>query len=242
MPLPEPMRTQVGEYARTDLAGDVQWHADYFDFIRDLELRQRIGQEFYSARYLYKLWEALRLDEVWATQAQIQLQVQQYASIYEACIHHLLFVEAAETPEVKRLFEYKTLVKRDLPDHIIARIRALDTPDSGDIVGAVRATRRTRESKIRFDSKVAAAVTLGMIDQALGHEIAGFYTARNYIHIHAELRQTDLEWQIAFARDAYRRLSPFKAQVSEWLAAQGAVGWGRHDFARPSVRPGDPHP
>lgn len=221
MPLPEPTRTDAAEYARKDLAGDLAWHTDFFDFISDVDLRSRIGQEFYAARYLYKLWEGLRLDKPWATQAQIQLQVQQYASIYEACIHHLLFEEAAEEPEVHRLFEYEALVERPLPGHIMDRIRRLPADDANQIVGAVQAVRRTQASKIRFDSKVATAVNLGIIEEALGREIAGFYTARNYIHIHAELRQTDLEWQIAFARDAYRRLQPFKTQVSRWLAIPG---------------------
>lgn len=217
MPLQEPTRSEATEYARKDLPGGVDWHVNFFDFISDHGLRQRIGQEFYAARYLYKIWEGLRIDEAWASQAQIQLQVQQYASIYEASIHHVLFVEAADSIEVKQLFEYRTLVERPLPSHIRDRIRGLDAVDSGDIVGAVRATRRTQEPKIRFDSKVTAAVKLGIIDAGLGSEIAGFYTARNYIHIHAELRRTDLKWQIPFARDAYRRLLPFKTQVSTWL-------------------------
>jgi hypothetical protein len=223
MPLPDPTRNEVVEYARNDLPGDVTWHTDYFDFISDHELRQRLGQEFYAARYLYKLWEALRIDEPWAAQAQIQLQVQQYASIYEACLHHLLFVEAVDAVEVQHLFTYRALVKRPLPGHIMDRIRALPEDDARDIVGAVHRERRMQEPKIRFDSKVAAAVELGMLDEALGREIAGFYTARNYIHIHAELRQTDLEWQISFARDAYRRLVPFKSQVSAWRAAKALL-------------------
>ncbi|MGO1545599.1 MAG: hypothetical protein ACTHXA_14795 [Gulosibacter sp.] len=212
------MRSQTVEYARNDLAGDLAWHVSYFDFINDLERRDRLGQEFYAARYLYKLWESLRIDEPWATQSQVQLQVQQYASIYEASIHHLLFVEASNEPVVQRLSEYRALVQRELPGHVMDRIRRLDADDAEDIVGAVHAPRRTQESKIRFDSKVAAAVDLGMINEGLGHEIAGYYTARNYIHIHAELRQEDFEWQIAFARDAYRRLKPFKEQVWAWLS------------------------
>lgn len=218
MPLSEPTRSQTVEYARNDLPGDLAWHVNYFDFIDDLELRDRLGQEFYAARYLYKLWEGLRIDEPWATQSQIQLQVQQYASIYEASIHHLLFMEASNEPVVQRLSEYSALVERKLPGHIMDRIRKLDADDAEHIVGAVHTTRRTQESKIRFDSKVAAAVNIGMISDNLGREIAGYYTARNYIHIHAELRQEDFEWQIAFARDAYRRLKPFKEQVSAWLS------------------------
>lgn len=221
MPLSEPTRSQTVEYARNDLPGDLAWHVNYFDFIDDLDLRDRLGQEFYAARYLYKLWEGLRIDEPWARQSQIQLQVQQYASIYEASIHHLLFVEASDEPVVQRLSEYSALVERKLPGHIMDRIRKLDADDAEAIVGAVHATRRTQESKIRFDSKVTAAVDLGMLSDNLGHEIAGYYTARNYIHIHAEIRQEDFEWQIAFARDAYRRLKPFKEQVSAWLSKRG---------------------
>lgn len=220
MPLPEPIRSAVVDYGRHDLPGDLDWHVAYFDFIRDPGLRERLGQEFYAARYLYKLWEGLRINEPWAIQAQVQLQVQQYASIYEASLHHLLFVEAADDPVVERLHEYDALVERSLPSHLMERIRRLDAEDAGDIVGAVRATRRTQDSKIRFDSKVNAAVELGILDDVLGGEIAGYYTARNYIHIHAELRQTDFDWQVSFARDAYRRLAPFKAQVSSWLAGR----------------------
>jgi hypothetical protein len=218
MPLPESTRSEVVSYALADLAGDLDWHVSYFDFIGDPGLRDRLGQEFYAARCLYKLWEGLRIGEPWATKAQVQLQVQQYASIYEASIHHLLFTEAADEPIVQRLGEYEALVERPLPGHIMERIHCLPASDANDIVGAVLATRRAPESKIRFDSKVAAAVELGILDEALGREIKGFYTARNYIHIHAELRQTDVDWQVSFARDAYRRLLPFKAQVSSWLA------------------------
>lgn len=223
MPLPEPTRSEAAEYARNDLPGNIAWHVNYFDFISDLELRRRIGQEFYAARYLYKLWEGLRINETWATQAQVQLQVQQYASIYEASIHHLLFVEAADTSEVQRLFEYEALVDRPLPGHIMDRIRRLDSVDSGDIVGAVRTTRRTQESKIRFDRKVEVAVNLGILDTDLGKDIAGFYAARNYIHIHAELQQSDVDWQISFARNAYRRLMPFKTQASNWLMKRAST-------------------
>lgn len=217
MPLREPVRSEAVEYARQDLPGDIGWHVDYFDFVNDIELRRRIGQEFYAARCLYKLWEGLRINEPWALQAQVQLQVQQYASIYEALIHYLLFTEAADEPEVHRLFEYRALIERPLPGHIMEKIRNLNAADAPDIVGAVQSTKRTQESKIRFDSKVAAAVALGIIDGGLGNEIAEFYTARNYIHIHAELRQSDLNWQVSFARDAYRRLQPFKIQVADWL-------------------------
>lgn len=165
MPLPESTRSEVVNYALADLPGDLAWHVSYFDFIGDSDLRGRLGQEFYAARCLYKLWEGLRIDEQWARQAQVQLQlqlqlqVQQYASIYEASVHHLLFVEAADEPIVQRLNEYRALVQRLLPGHIMDRIRRLDAEDANDIVGAVLATRRAQESKIRFAGRVLACET-----------------------------------------------------------------------------------
>lgn len=221
MPLRETVRIEAMEYARQDLPGDLEWHINYFSFVSDRELRSRIGQEFYSARYLYKLWEGLRIDEQWAIQAQVQLQVQQYASIYEALIHHLLFGEAGDEQVVRDLCKYETLVERPLPRFLMDKIRSLGTADAANIVGAVHASKRARQSKIRFDSKVAAAVKLQIIEADLGNEIVGFYSARNYIHIHAELRQSDLRWQVSFARDAYRRLEPFKTQASGWLERRG---------------------
>jgi len=226
MPLHDTIRSNVLDYARSDLPGDLAWHVAYFSFISNEELRGRIGQEFYAARCLYKLWEGLRIGEAWATQAQVQLQVQQYASIYEASIHHLLFTEAVDEPVVQRLFEYEALVQRDLPGFIMDKVGGLNYHDAGEIVGAVRAKRRTQESKIRFDRKVEAAVELEILDPELGREIAAFYTARNYIHIHAELSNKDVEWHVSFARDAYRRLAPFKAQASEWLLERQRSGGG----------------
>lgn len=217
MPLPEPVRTEAIRYAQNDLSGDLQWHVDYFDFIDDDLLRERVGQEFYSARFLYKLWEGLRIDGLWANQAQVQIQVQQYASIYEACIHHLLFEVAKETDPVKNLGTYRTLKERALPGNIMEKIESMDSADALDIVGAVYRSSKTQVSKVKFPDKVAAAVELGIVSPELGDEIAEFYKARNYIHIHAELRNSGVDWKIDFARDAYRRMLPFRDQASAWV-------------------------
>ena len=66
MPLPDNLRNEIDDYARRDLPGDLQFHMEFFDFISDCNLRELIGQQFYTARYLYKLWEGLRLSERWS--------------------------------------------------------------------------------------------------------------------------------------------------------------------------------
>lgn len=109
MPFDLPVRDAVDGYARADLDGDLDQHIAKFDFLADdPDLQQRVGEEYFTARYLYKLWEGLRVDETWANRAQVQLQVQQYASIYEACIHHVLFNECADEPVVRGLLEQQT--------------------------------------------------------------------------------------------------------------------------------------
>lgn len=72
MPLPESTRSEVAGYALADLLGDLDWHVSYLDFIGNSDLCYRLGQEFYAARCLYKLWEGLRIDEPWARQVQLQ--------------------------------------------------------------------------------------------------------------------------------------------------------------------------
>ncbi|WP_369054830.1 hypothetical protein [Kineococcus terrestris] len=213
----------MDEYARKDLEGDLQWHVEHFDFISDTDLRARLGEEFFAARYLYKLWEGLRLHDAWAARAQVQLQVQQYASIYEACVHHLLFTEAAGSPVVEALTAYETLVERPLPQRLMDKIRALPNDDAHLVVGAVRRRRSLDISKVRFDQKVAAAVQLGIIDQPLADDLVEFYSARNLIHIHAEMkRASERSWEIELSQRAYRRLQPFKAQVVIWLERRSA--------------------
>lgn len=59
MPLEQILRDQIQNYCTKDLPGDLDWHIDQFTFIDDMELRERLGRAFYSARYMSKLMEAL---------------------------------------------------------------------------------------------------------------------------------------------------------------------------------------
>jgi len=88
-----------------------------------------------------------------------------------------------------------------------------------EIVAAVKTRINLDISKVRFDSKARAAESLGIIDTGLADELIAFYSARNLIHIHAELgRGADWEWKVEFARQAYWRLQKFKQQVLDWQA------------------------
>ena len=215
-------RQTVDTYARQDLAGDLNHHIQFFSFLNDdPDLMQRVGEEYYSARYLYKLLEGLRIDDPWGKHAQVQLQVQQYASIYEACVHHLLFVQCKERPEVQALLRIPTLKDWSVNSDIQRKLDAASAAAGRTIVAAVESTTKLPDTKVRFDAKVRAAIEIGIVDEDLGGELVNFYTVRNMIHIHAELKKgVDWAWEIEFARQAYWRLLKFKDQVLAWQAAR----------------------
>jgi hypothetical protein len=219
-------RVSVDSYARDDLDGDLNNHVEFFSFLADDPgLMQRVGEEYFSARYLYKLWEGLRVGEDWARRAQVQLQVQQYASIYEACLHHLLFGQCVARPEVQALLKLRTLKEWNVAAPLRAKLAEAPAPDSRAVVAAIESWITHDETKVRFEHKADAAVSLGIIDGGLAAELKDFYAARNMIHIHAEIRRgADWSWELQFARDAYRRLHVFKKQVLDWqlLAAESA--------------------
>jgi hypothetical protein len=165
-------------------------HVGFFDFLGDdSELQKRVGEEYFTARYLYKFFEGMRIEDEWARRAQVQLQVQQYASIYEACVHHLLFVRAAAEPEVQGLLRIRTLKAWSVNGDMRERLSAISEPDGRHVVAAIESMLKLEETKVRFDSKARAAATIGIIDEELAKELVAFYTARNMIHIHAELKR-----------------------------------------------------
>lgn len=218
MPFDRPVREAVDSYARADLDGDLDQHIAKFDFLGDdPDLQQRVGEEYFTARYLYKLWEGLRVDESWANRAQVQLQVQQYASIYEACIHHVLFTECADEPVVKELLELQILRRRSVSPKLSEQLANLPTEDGRTVTAAITSVIKLEASRVRFERKADASVQLGILQPELAAELKAFYSARNMIHIHAEMRKgADWEWQMDFARSAYRRLEPFCEQIREW--------------------------
>src|SRR5579859_5598883 len=134
MPFDPAIASAVDGYARQDLDGDPSNHIEFFSFLTDdPELMRRLGEEYYSARYIYKLLEGLRIEDSWARRAQVQLQVQQYASIYEACIHHLLFVRCADRPEVKALLERPTLKPYSVNQGLRDKLAAVQAPQDRQV-------------------------------------------------------------------------------------------------------------
>lgn len=98
MPLePETINT-VDDYVTKHIA-DPTWHRNFFGFLSDPNLADRLSDEFMSARYIYKLLEGLEAVG-WLQRAEVRVQLLLYASIYEAVLHHVLFVDLTNIHEV----------------------------------------------------------------------------------------------------------------------------------------------
>ena len=165
MPLPPATRNHVIEYAQRDLSEE-SWFVDYFDFVTDTGLRKRLGAEFWSARLIYKLLESIGAAGS-LLRAQIKLQVLQYASMYEALLHYLLFHVYQNTAEVRALMESphraKVAVSRELRAKLVTQTRVRDS----ELVVTRETVGKADITKIRFDAKAQAAANLGLITTTL---------------------------------------------------------------------------
>lgn len=215
MPFDPHIRDVIDSYARGDLRSR-QWHTEYFDFVEDSALRERLGEEFYTARYLYKVLEGLAAEGELQI-AQVRLQVLQYASIYEATIHYLLFGALADHSAVHALREGTRLMKYSVPAELEEALQSF-THDGRQIVPAFFGPRNISTTQIRFDDKARCARDLGLLEPGLCDELIALYEARNAIHLHAEIRK-GIVWGLELAKTAYRRHDPFRKQVIAGLAA-----------------------
>lgn len=203
----------VDEYAKADLPSR-QWFTDYFDFILDEPLRVRLSEEFYSTRYIYKILEGLTVTEELLI-AQVRLQILQYASIYEAVLHHLLFDELAVRAEVVELLTIRKIKRYSVPAEMQAKLER-HVHDGREIFAAYEDQHGVDQTKIRFDQKAKCAQRLGLIDEAMCGDLIRIYDSRNSIHLHAELRK-GIQWEIEQSRTAYRRHMPFREQLTRGL-------------------------
>jgi len=210
----------IEKYVEAHLPDD-NWYKRYFDFVCDAELAARLAEEFKAARAIYKIFRGLDATDWWQ-RAQVRIQVLQYASIYEAVIHHVLFDRLGATDEVRLLVEFSRLVKISIPQQMQIQLDRALNHDGKVIVPTYQGTGRMDEQKVRFDDKASCAVSLGLLDQTLCDEIIAIYGARNAIHLQAELRK-NLKYEINLARTAYRRLEPFRAQMVTALKARGLL-------------------
>jgi hypothetical protein len=217
LPFDKKVRDEINAYVTRDIA-DEAWHNDFFRFISDPKLAARLAEEFISARWLYKILEGLSVTK-WMLRTQVRAQIFSYASIYEAAIHHLLFVDFASDDRVIALQQQLGRTDISIPATKMELLKKHLNHGGSPIIVTKETSKKIKTSKIRFDKKAECARDIGLIDNALCLELVEFYEARNSIHIHAEIRKS-MKYQMDLSWRAYRRMQLFKEQVESALASQ----------------------
>ena len=211
MPISATTIKSIRDYCAKDLE-PVQAYEWMFDFVADPTLKALIIEEFKSARYIYKLMEALKADGKELI-AHVKFQITQYAAIYEAIIVHLLWTKFASTLEVKEIEYHKTFKKvADWPKLMEV------TVDQEEVHLCVEREVKTSRSSIKFDDKIDAAVKIGFVDHDLGEEIKTIYKLRNSIHLESAIKN-EVQFEIAQSKLAYWRMRPFTDKIRQFLQA-----------------------
>ena len=211
MPLASAIRDAVNAYCVRHLPSQ-QWFYEYFDFISEPALRSALAGEFYAARYITKLMEALGSTGA-ELAAHCKFQVIQYASIYEAIISHVLWSHC--TGEAAFIEMVQGSEFRVVP--VLSRSSQL-THNGERVYPCIKREVVTSEVSIRFDYKVDAAVAIGFVDNRYAPEIKEFYTLRNSIHLRTASKR-QIQFQLDHSRRAYRRMEPFARCVRRYLTA-----------------------
>jgi hypothetical protein len=212
MPLEKNIQELVLNYCKKDLAGDLQWHIDQFKFIDDLELRNRVGRAFYTARYISKLMEALFVsgDEL---HPFIKFQIIQFAAIYEAVVVYVLWAKFPEHEEVKKLQTHKAYK----PIRAFAsKVKMVN--EEHEIITCVYKDTKTNRNSIPFKDKVDCAVRIGFIEERFAEDIKQIYAYRNLAHIESEAERK-IELEIGDAKKGYWRMRPFLEKINEFLTS-----------------------
>lgn len=210
MPLEQEIRDTINDYCKRDLAGDINWHIDQFDFIDDIDLKNKLGRAYYSARYMSKLMEATYAsgDEI---HPFVKFQIIQYASIYEAVTSHLLWNKFSEHEEVKALQVHKAYK----PVSALGSLTNLSY-DGKELFTCLYKDTKTPRNSIPFKDRVDCAVRIGFIDEAYSEDIKNLYRLRNLAHIETEAKTLE-EIELEDSKKGYWRIKPFLEAITEFL-------------------------
>lgn len=218
MPLDETIKNDVNAYVLAHLPKD-DYYDEYFDYINDLTLKERLSQEFKSIRYIYKLFEGLYVND-WLLKSQVKIQVLYYASIYEAILHYMLFDRLLNHPLVNDLLTTKRYHRYSIPSESAHALSSILQHDGKDIIPMFEKLEPIDITKIRFENKVDTCKEVGMLSVGLAKDIIEIYNARNSIHIHSEIRRSQ-EYQLELSLRSYRRMKPLREQIVRYIEKFG---------------------
>ena len=210
MPLEQEIRDTINDYCKRDLAGDINWHINQFNFIDDIDLKNKLGRAYYSARYMSKLMEATYAsgDEI---HPFVKFQIIQYASIYEAVTSYLLWNKFSEHEEVKALQIHKAYK----PVSALGSLTNLSY-DGKKLFTCLYKDTKTPRNSIPFKDRVDCAVRIGFIDETYSDDIKNLYRLRNLAHIETEAKTFE-EIELEDSRKGYWRIKPFLEAITEFF-------------------------
>lgn len=190
-----------------------------FSYISNEALRNRLIEEYGNIRYVYKFFKGMKVDGV-KLKAQIRIQLVIYASIQEAIIHHILFEEYKEHPEVKELKKGKHQNKIYINNDLFKKIEMNHKEQKIEII-EIKEKERTERS-IKFEDKAETAEKIGLIDNRLKNKICEIYSMRNAIHLHAEMKK-DIEYNLDLGIKAYKPIKGLMLSIKKKMKADNKL-------------------
>lgn len=226
MSLPKDTINSVIKFCNRDLVPDQsfepdqqyysQWFADYFSFLGNPKLEEKLGDTFYQTRFTYKLMSALRLPLA-KQKGIVKLQIIQYASICEAILDATIarfFKEDAEEHfAVTELVKYPNALAKDVSI----------TADNKTLYLCKERKRKADLKRTRVDWKTKYAVSKGIITQDTKEALDDLYDLRNNIHI---LKAVDNGYypKLKEAKEAFLLMQQFVNEVKWFYASQHQDG------------------
>jgi hypothetical protein len=217
IPLDPSLVYTISEYYHRDI-GTYSSYLQRFDFIGDQDLRERLAQEFYVARYAAKLQEALAFDKnSFELLGHLKLQIIQYAGIYEAVISYLLLNKLATHPSVQKLgkrIEYKK---------VNALAGSTQIQHNGEEVFLCRqASLQEPWVYVRFEDKLKAAKEIGFLTDSIATTILETYKLLHSVHIEKAVRD-EIEFEMEQCKQAYLVMQDFTNGIKTFLSSSLTV-------------------
>lgn len=209
------LQDQIMKYVYGHLPSEKWYDENFYPFIKDENLRNRLIVEFKNGRVIYKVFEGLQAKEELLL-AQIKTQVIMYVSIQEAVINYVLFNLFEEKEPVQNLLFQERLTQIMIPGYKLEKLKKELSHDGKEILTYYKEKKSVDKTKIRYDQKVNAVFQLGLIDDTLKNDLIKLYEYRNTIHIEAELKK-NLNYNLEMGHLAYKRVEGLSIQLEKNL-------------------------
>ncbi|PUB09924.1 hypothetical protein [Paenisporosarcina sp. OV554] len=209
------LTVQITQYVYGHLPKEEWYEKNFFPFIQDVELRNRLIVEFKNSRVIYKIFEGLQAKNELLL-AQIKTQVVMYVSIQEAVINYVLYNFFEKEDVVQNMLYQERLCEISIPIVKKEKLQKYLEHDGKEILTCFKQRKSVDRTKIRYEKKVLACFELNLIEEKMKDDLINLYSYRNTIHIEAEIKK-NLKYDLEMGELAYRRVEGLSTQLQESL-------------------------